>query len=459
MSLNQMKTWLDANPTVSVEEYSDGEQKLAEPVSSEPSIDAVVGEMAEAELEQNEINRDMATLNESQESLERYQDLLTEALDNGGISAESASFVRLGLERIESLYGMDEPMTPGLEAFGGSSSQMHATQVSVEKLSDTIKKGWEAIKRALASLMKAISDVVTKALAGVSRLEKRAKALEAKAKSLSGSPKEAELKLPNPGKVFAGDKFEGLNPEVILGLMMYTTNVLPEQVIKYVDNIASTISGTDPAKDGALDAAAHKLMGFDAALAGFPGNAVGSDKRFPDGVDAKRSDVMPGNVALYASHPKAGEGDELQKLRRLASDLRVELLSVPDAKAAPSEHTIKVPSPRELALAAAKITKVTTVASKAAGRKDSISQAIDKLVKAGDSLREKADKAEMEAEQAKKVEAILRATMAVQRMLGNSVNGVLAYGVRTMNAQLAVVERCIAMYGDSKDEQSATTDS
>jgi len=442
-----LKSWLTTN-NVSLEDYemTDGEQKLDVHVSPEPSVDQELAEMEESRIKQDEIQKDCEAMVEAQTAMEDYADLLAHGLENGGLNGQAAAFMRLGMERFESMFGMEEPLTPSVEAFGGSASQQHSTQVSLESISETLKKSWEAIKRALVALVNAIKDVYAKATNAAGRLEKRANDLRAKAKAAKGqTPKQDKVPISGASKLYADGVWKGDDVALVAGFLTYGLGRYPESAIKYAERVADTVNQLKP-ESATKESAAAMMKMTDTLLQDFQGKAAPSnDKRFAGDTEVKHTDVLPGNMALYVVQP-AVKGDELAALRKLASTLRADMLAVPEAKVGEKTHELAVATPDVLANRAGQIANAAGLIAKSKQNSDKIKATVDKLVKAGDELQARAGKAELNEEQKKVVDATLRGLVAIQRLLGGTVNGIIAYGVRTLNAQLAVVERQLAAY-------------
>lgn len=445
-----LKSWLASNST-SLENYTmtDGEQKLDVVVSSEPSIEEELSEMEKAKLTQDEIQKDCEAMVEAQSAMEDYVDLLTHAMDNGGVNGQAAAFMRLGMERFESMFGMEEPLTPSVEAFGGSASQQQSTQISLENLSETLKKSWEAIKRALLALVNAIKDVYAKATNAADRLEKRAQALRSKAQASKGQQaKSAKITISGASRLYADGVWKGDDVSTMVGFLTYSLGKYPEASIKYAQRVIEAVGQIKP--DTITKASAASFMKMtDTLLQDFPGKAVSSDKRFTGDTEVKHTEVLPGNMALYIAQP-VDKGDELAALKKLASTLRADMLTVPEAKVGPKDHELSVATPDVLANRAGQIANAAGIIGKSKQNSDKIKKVVDDLIKAGDDLQDRANSAELNEEQKKVVEATLRGLVAIQRLLGGTVNGIIAYGVRTLNAQLVVVERQLAEYQGEK---------
>ncbi len=458
MSKSTLKSYLaDATTSLGLEEFTDGEQKLDVIVSSEPSVDQVVTEMVEAKIVQDEISRDCDALVEAQCAMESYAALLSAATNEGGIDGHSAAFLRVGLERYEDLFGLSEPLTPSVEAFGGSASKQHATTVSLEKLSETLKKGWEIIKKALAALWNALKDVYAKATGAATRLERRAKELEVKAAKLIGTDApDAKITIRGASKLFAdGENLAG-DIKPIAGFVAFANKVYPETILRYVADVAGAVGSYDPArgKDAAFTGLTSKILSIGDVVARFSEfkAASASDRRFGRDVYVVRSEVLPGNQALYISAPQRDGASMEEKIRKLGGSLNAQMLVDTGAKAAPESVEVEVKGPAQLKNTAAEIARTAAAVVRGADNADKVKKAVDELIKAGDALKERADKAELSSEHQQQVDAVLRGLVSVQKLLGTSINGMLSYSVSALNVQLAVVERQLAAYPSSESK-------
>lgn len=98
-----------------------------------------------------------------------------------------------------------------LESFGGESECSAATQLSMEGIKDTIKKIWEAIKRAVGNAIRAVSDFFAKLFKGVDKLEKKSKSLKEeieKAKKDGHVAKNNKFDAPGAQRLHMDGKFD-----------------------------------------------------------------------------------------------------------------------------------------------------------------------------------------------------------------------------------------------------------
>lgn len=441
--------------TASIEPAVSDQDAAQEPeveVAAEPTVFAEVVEMVEAKAEQDRVEQELTELVEAQEALEAYVSLLEQGLENGGIGSEAAAFLRVGIERFEQKYGLEDPLTPGLEAFGGTASRMHSTEIALESFKEVLKKGWEAVKKMLLALWRILQDVYTSATAAASRLEKRADQLrDVASKNRTAELKEGQDKvvINNPAKLMANGVYVGDNVPVITGLVTYTTQVFPEKVRRYVDEVAYLVSTLDPTNDQSINDTLNKLYEVESVFDGFPGEDItGKDPRFERNIPVKRTAVFANNMALYISYPKAPNIGEqhIDNAMRFGSKLRVELLEVIDAVKPPAKLELPVADMGKLGLIANQVAESAGLVGEFKKDAGKLKKALEELVKAGDGLKDRASKGELSEPQRIYVNCLLRDLVGVQKLLGTSINGVLAYAVTTLTAQLALVERQMEAY-------------
>ena len=118
----------------------DGEN-LAENDLIEASEEA---EVVEEGAEEGEL------LAETAESLESFLSAAQAAKKQGGWTTQEAAAYELGINVVMSRLGGDaRDVMPSLESFGSSRERINATASVENRITDTLKKIWEAIKRAV----------------------------------------------------------------------------------------------------------------------------------------------------------------------------------------------------------------------------------------------------------------------------------------------------------------------
>lgn len=95
------------------------------------------------QLEQLEAHEHRLSL--AMESLIKISDAAMESLQIGGIHPQSYSFLQTSLAGPMQLAGFNQPVTSSLESFALGRNRLMATQVSLEGISEVLKKIWEMI--------------------------------------------------------------------------------------------------------------------------------------------------------------------------------------------------------------------------------------------------------------------------------------------------------------------------
>lgn len=172
-------------------------------------------EISGAEAEMADAEEVVDELEDAADGLESISEALSASLENGGLDPQSSHFMAMATASYTNRLGLDSTL-PSLESFGGESDREEATKVSLEAVSDYIKKIWEAIKSAIQKAIKAMTDLFAKVFGGAAKLEKAAQSLAKAANDAKGSAQEDKISISNisqlhiKGKYEAGDILDGL---------------------------------------------------------------------------------------------------------------------------------------------------------------------------------------------------------------------------------------------------------
>lgn len=189
-------------------ESADGE--LPEGTEAEVALESeeAANEILEAdrEVEMAELQEDELTdAEESLESIVMSLESLIEK-DPRGLDRVAAEGYRHAVRAIVG-SALDNPVA-SLESFGSSTECQHATELSLEGIKDTLRKIWEAIKRAVKNAIRAVGDFFAKLFGGVSKLKDRAKKVKEKAEGLKkdGAVAEGKVAIPGADRLALGGK-------------------------------------------------------------------------------------------------------------------------------------------------------------------------------------------------------------------------------------------------------------
>ena len=160
----------------------------------------VENDLIEAEEESevvDEGNDEADELVETADALESYLAVARSAGKQGGWTTQEAAAHELGLNIVMGRIGANASFVmPSLESFGSSRERINATTSVENRITDTLKKIWEAIKRAVNKVIAFVRKWYLKIADGASRLKKRAEAIRSKAENTNGSAKEKKIRIP-----------------------------------------------------------------------------------------------------------------------------------------------------------------------------------------------------------------------------------------------------------------------
>ena len=143
---------------------------------------------------------DVEELIETSDALESFLAAAQAASKQGGWTTQEAAAYDLGLNVvIGRIGGTSRDVMPSLESFNSSRERINATASVENRIMDTLKKIWEAIKRAVNKVIAFVRKWYLKIADGASRLKKRAEAIRKKAENTTGTAKEKKIRIPLAG--------------------------------------------------------------------------------------------------------------------------------------------------------------------------------------------------------------------------------------------------------------------
>lgn len=171
------------------------------------TLEEAVSEMHEAAREVDDTAEQIETLEDSAAGLESIALLVNAAQQRGGLNAQAARAAKIAIESYAAPIGLTQSLMPSMESFGGDSSRLKSTQLTMENLKETIQKGWEALKKFLINLKTRVLAFLEKIFTAAGRLNARGQKLAAF--KTAGTAKETQLELKGYGKRLAvGTKVE-----------------------------------------------------------------------------------------------------------------------------------------------------------------------------------------------------------------------------------------------------------
>lgn len=184
-----------------IEEAVEAAPAVESPSYEEVAVDdsdlnEALADQAEAEGEVKEVEETHDQLKRAADSLESIALSMESALNDGGLHPQAAKFMQIAVESQLNAIGVEQPVIPSLESFGGMSARMRATQVSLEGIKETIAKVWEQIVAILKKLRDAAIAFFKRVFTSVGRLRDYLEALEKKLETTGDKTSTIELVVP-----------------------------------------------------------------------------------------------------------------------------------------------------------------------------------------------------------------------------------------------------------------------
>ena len=261
---------------------------------------------------------------ETTEALESYLAAARRASKQGGWTTQEATAYHVGIDIAMKKLGADgSAIVPSLESFGSSRERINATASVENRLTEALRKIWEAIKRAVNKVYVFVKKWYLKILDGASRLKKRAEAIRKKAENTTGSKKENKIRTGVLGQIHlsgsapTASQLNTALTQIAANVGSLTENRLTGayadacgEVIDAIQNIADgkvdDANATDVKLKNVLDRVNTALGGVSKELdlgTAAPANDSIRKRAFagaPTTVEVTRTTELPGGKALVA---------------------------------------------------------------------------------------------------------------------------------------------------------------
>lgn len=200
------------------------------------------------------------------DALGDIQEVVADKVEDGeGLSPEAAQIAEIAVEAICARLGMNSSkVMPAMESFGSSNSRVTATRIAMENIGDTIKKVWEAIKKAFKSVWQKITDWFSKFFANSDKVKAYAEALRKQATELGDKVMDAkEIDNKSVASAFVVKKTSGLDAllTVLKNHESVTTNALVAftKIQQGVSLVTDSLKDITKVKTGDLSAVAEAV--------------------------------------------------------------------------------------------------------------------------------------------------------------------------------------------------------
>lgn len=228
-------------------------------------IEGGADSMEDGLIETQATATDVANTEEAVEELEEVkaglESIVSEleiAVRDGGLNAQAAQFLQLGVEAYTVRLGMETRMIPSLESFGGTTEKLVATKISMESIKETIRNIWEAILRTIRRIRAMLKNFFIRVFSAAPKVRARAEQIKKAAQAATGQAASANINAGGAGSALAlGSGFPTNLGETLMTVDRLATDVFTtfhSNMVSACNDFATRLSGagTDEEKLGAL---------------------------------------------------------------------------------------------------------------------------------------------------------------------------------------------------------------
>jgi hypothetical protein len=412
------------------------EEELAAEVAA---AEAPIGDNAESvETELLEVNEEAAVADEADaqveeavetvEALEQMAIALESAAAAGGLDKNAALLVGIAADSMYKRvgFGAGRQGMPALEAFGGVSTRVGATQLALEDMKSKIADIWKAIIAHIEKAIAWVKERFLKIFGAAEKIKARAAALSKRAEGTKGSAKESTV---NNARVFKaleqGGDVRGVAAATALKDATAAIATGAGKQVAIIERMAGMV-------------AEGKLEKIDTDLTSvIPGLTKGGEA--PEGlVGLKSAKALPGGAAILGQVPAAGT-DENSTLKALAK-AKFEMGSFGGEGA--GKEGLGVMSTSDAA-------RVASIVGEIADQLLGLRAEVSKQEAANKKLIQAAKKAQSKTDAEAETVSLLRgATVGIKNYTVEPAVGFSVYAVNTSKSLLDYVELSLKQYAE-----------
>lgn len=397
-------------------------EAVAEAVEAAEDDNEALSQMDSAEAAADAADADVEELEGAAAGLESIYDYLADATQNGGLNRQAAQAVTLAAEAYAERIGLPSTGIASLESFGGDSSKVRATTMSMESIGEQLKAIWKKIWDFLVKVKDAVWNFIKRLFSASERLKKAGDDLTKL--NLTGEPKNKSIKLKGYARKIAVGTRVDTNPEKGLGELTALVKT------------ASKIDTDNEARTDKMVAVVQEVAGgkpFNAAL--IPAFAMPSGFSKENGLYV--TPLMPGNVRFALKTREFLDGkivvgtiNKLTVAAKVSEDAEIPTLSPAAIKAA---------------------------GTAASALQTVVSQAQIQAKRNSDSLKKKNVKLpeNMRPNDASTAKALLGAYRFAEAAAGQMTAKVCAAAVNAAFAYVKIAQKSAAEYGGKKKKDEA----
>jgi hypothetical protein len=252
-------------------------------------------------------------LSEVHANLEQLAASLESTLADGGLNPQGALFFQQSIDQNMRRVGVTKKITASMESFGGASSRLQATTISLESVGEWIAKIWAALKAAAANVWRAVAAFMERIFDHAPKIKAAADKIAKRAAAAKGEARIPEVEL---GSIDSKISIDGKIPSNALTGIASVSTIVKGMTGGYEDNLnkwATEIAekmvkafDTGNGEGGLNNKAAYKVI-LNSPCPVPPSLTIKEPAK--DGAQVHKSPVLPGDVQICATIPLPVEGE------------------------------------------------------------------------------------------------------------------------------------------------------
>ena len=409
-----------------------------------PAGGLVDAEIAEINVEADELREDGDKAERAHAALESLYTVLEASLEEGGLTPQAARIAGLFADQYAA-ESLDESPIASQEAFGGSCSSFKATQISMESVGDALKKVWATIVAILKKLGAFLGEAFNKITFAAQRLEGRAAKLAKAAADARRLPAKGKVDIGGRSLLFINGQYDANGARDLEYACRTVWTDYPKAVHQYLGAI-NRIGDMIKAKPGSAYTIARGLnVSQNFARIGKP--LAGSNVPFNrEGAAVFKTQDFPGDYAIYTVLPNFADesGTDTSKIK---ASTGLHFLRNPQAKT-PESFELPNPAATEIYKNASTILKAVKNITGAKTTAKELQNDLTKAIAGFDQARE--DSFE---EDARKDAAVVRTMIqGLRGLIGKQYTGTQLHMLRCIGAQLQLYKEQLKGLGAKVDD-------
>jgi len=248
-------------------------------IGSSEGLEAIVADVAVEAVNLEADSAMHADLGNVIASLESIADQAGASIADGGLDRQSAGILEVAVESHLGRVGLSaNDAMVSIESFGGTTTQLEATQVSVEAIKEKAKQLWDFLVKKFKEAREKIYQWFKKVFSGAAKLKSRAEAIAKKAVDKKGEKNEGaeDIKLGGSAKNLVDENGKFDISKLAEGVKTYVAGA-KEIYGKHAKGVANMAGGAAEMMDAVASAPKEDLEGSDSSKFFSGGKFLGKD--------------------------------------------------------------------------------------------------------------------------------------------------------------------------------------